>query len=148
MSSTIATPPVRTACNIRRSTRIGSARWVRRKSAIDTVVLSFLDPILHVQVAKLDVAQPHPLGALPRQIQLGFIHVDTDNLSLRADRSGELQSNVPAATTEVDTPHPGCKPRLLQYSRCAGPQYARHHLEPLLSFDATTDNIACHVLSR
>src|SRR5262245_60178484 len=118
------------------------------KSTIDAVVLSFLEPILDVQVAKLDVPQPHPLGVLARQIQLGFIHVDSDNFSPRADRSGELQSNVPAATTEVETPHAGCKPRFLQYSRCAGPQYARHHLEPLLSFDTTTDDIACHVLSR
>src|SRR5262249_9678845 len=106
MSSTIATPPVRTACNIRRSTRIGSARWVRRKSTIDAVVLSFLDPILHVQVAKLDVPQPHPLGALPRQIYLVFIHADSDNLPLRADSSGELKSTAPAATTEVETPQP------------------------------------------
>ena len=63
----------------------GIRQMRKEKSAIDAIVLSHFNPILHVHPAKLNIRQPQLVGGLPRHFQFGFIHVQSHNPSLGAD---------------------------------------------------------------
>src|SRR5260370_30478840 len=139
-SSTIRTPPERTASHIRPSISTGCAQ---DETSVDDIVSSMVVPMSEIHGLESDVGQTSRCGGLTRQSELYVVHIDSGHQGWSNQRC-DLKSDIASAATQVDRTHAGPQARPAQQGSCLRPPGSRENLEPVVSLLATPYDVALH----